>query len=321
VVLTLGDRENNMVGIYMVSSVLREAIPILEKEIGTDHTGVVVLRITSGGGLGAEVPRISDVIHNEYKPRWRTVGWIETAISAAAMSAHCLEEIYFTSEGNYGACTGFYGSLDKPVEGFQLEQSLAEMERISARGGYNTLIMRAMQVQQPLSATVLPSGEVKWYPDATSGEILVNREKEILTFDAKLATAVRFSRGVADTLPELQKAMGLQEIKWVGKDAPGVPWPVSRAERRQMDFRKQTKNDQDNLGNWYNLYESNLGVARQMPREDRGPWLGKARQYLERIKGMIRNNPNLALLQFGGRKEFEEWYKEQERLIAELARK
>jgi hypothetical protein len=321
VVLTLGDRENNMVGMYMVSSVLREAIPILEKEIGTDHTGVVVLRITSGGGAIVEIQRLSDVIHEEFKPRWRTVGWIETAISAAAMTAHCLEEIYFTSEGNYGACTAFAGSLDRPVEGLALERVLAMMECISARGGYNPLIMRAMQIQQPLSATVLPSGEVKWYPDATSGEILVNREREILTFDYRLANQVRFSRGVANTTDELAAAMGLKEIRWMGKDVPGVPWKVSRAERRQMDFRKQTRNDQDNLGNWYNLYQTNLGVAAQMPRDERGPWLGKARQYLDRIKGMIRNNPNLALFQFGGREQYEEWLKEQERRIAELARK
>jgi hypothetical protein len=268
-----------------------------------------------------EVQRISDVIQNEYKKRWRTVGWIETAISAAAMSAHCLEEIYFTPNGNYGACTGFYGSLDRPVEGFELQQSLAEMERISTRGGYHPLIMRAMQIQQPLSATVLPTGEVKWYPDATSGEILVNREREILTFDDTLARKVHFSKGTAETLDELASAMGIPEIRWVGKEVAGLPWPVSRAERRQMEFRRLAKIDEDNIGSWYNLFQTNLNVARGLPRDERGPWLGKARQYLERIRNIIRNSPNFAIFQFGGRRQFEEWYKEQERMIAELSRK
>lgn len=321
VVLTLGDRDNNMVGVYMVANVLREVIPTLEKEIGNDGTGVVVLRITSGGGYGMEVQKISDVIHNEYKKRWRTVGWIETAISAAAMSAHCLEEIYLTPNGNYGACTGFYGSLDKPVEGFELQQSLAEMERISIRGGYNPLIMRAMQIQQPLSATILPSGEVKWYGDATSGDILVNREREILTFDAKLAEKVKFSKGTAETLDDLTRLMGYKEIHWVGKKVPGTPWPISRAERRQMDFRKQVHTDEESLQSWYNLFQTNIGIASQMPRDQRGPWLGKARQYLDKIKAMVRNNPAFARNIWGGRKEFEEWMKEQERIIAELSKK
>lgn len=321
VVLTLGDRANNMVGVYMVANVLEEVIPMLEKEIGTDHTGVVVMRITSGGGYGMEVQKISDAVHNEFKKRWRTVAWIETAISAAAMSAHCFEEIYFTTNGNYGACTGFYGSLDRPVEGLELEESLAQMERISSRGGYDTLIMRAMQIQQPLSATVLPTGEVKWYGDATSGDIVVNRTGEILTFDHVLADKVKFSRGTADTLEELTTLLGYKEINWVGKKVPGVAWPISRAEKRQMDFRKQVKNDEDNLNSWYNLYQTNLGVAQGMPPAQRGPWLGKARSFLDKIKNMIRNNPAFARNLFGGRKEFQEWLKEQERIIAELAKK
>lgn len=320
-VLTLGDRANNMVGTYMVASVLKEAIPILEKEIGTDRTGVVVMRICSGGGYGVEVQRISDVVHLEYKPRWRTVAWIDTAISAAAMSAHVFEEIYFTTNGNYGACTGFYGSLDKPVEGWELEKALVQMEKISVRGGYDKLIMRAMQIQQPLSATVLPSGEVKWYGDATSGEIVVNREREILTFDHILADKVKFSKGTADTMDQLQKAMGIKEINWVGKKVPGYPWPISKAERRQMEFREKTAVDEKNLGNWFNLFQTNIGVAASLPRDQRGPYLSKAKSYLDRIRSMIKNNPNFALFQWGGPKEFEEWLKEQEKIISDLSRK
>lgn len=321
VVLTLGDRDNNMVGVYMVASVLQEVIPELEKELGTDHTGVVVLRITSGGGYGSEVQKISDVIHNEYKKRWRTVGWIETAISAAAMSSHCLEEIYLTPNGNYGACTGFYGSLDKPVQGFELEQSLAEMERISIRGGYDPKIMRSMQIQDPLSCTILPTGEVKWYGDDTSGEILVNRKREILTFDAKLAEKTHFSKGTADSLDDLARLMGYKEIHWMGKNVSGLPWPVSRAEKRQMDFRKQARTDQDSIQSWYNLFQTNVGIAAQMPRDQRGPWLGKARSYLDKIRAIVRNSPNFAIFTFGGRKEFEEWVKEQEKILAELSKK
>ncbi|MEO0631245.1 MAG: hypothetical protein AAFY46_11050, partial [Planctomycetota bacterium] len=48
---------------------------------------LVVIKIKSGGGFGLEVQKISDVIHEEFKPKFQTVAWIESAISAAAMSA------------------------------------------------------------------------------------------------------------------------------------------------------------------------------------------------------------------------------------------
>jgi hypothetical protein len=319
-VLTLGDEHNgDMVGVYMVANVLERAIPVLEKEIGTDGSGVVVLFIHSGGGYGSEVQLIADVIHNEYKKRWRTVAWIETAISAAAMSAHAIEEIYFTSHGNYGACTGFYGSFDRPVEGYELEQALFQMEKLSARGGYNPLIMRAMQVQQPLSATIDENGEVNWYPDL-SGEIIVNRAGEILTFNEKSAKEVKFSRGTADTLEDLAKLMGYQEIDWVGKQVKGLPYPVSRAEQMQRDFRKKVRTDEDNTGRYFRNYETQVQLAAGTPRENRPPLVGKARQSLETIKGMVRNNPAFARNYWGGRQEFAEWVKEQEKLLRELLR-
>ena len=189
-IITLGDEENgDMVGVYMTAEQLKKAIPYLEQELGKDGQGIVVFRIHSGGGLALEVQRLSDVIHNEYKPRFRTVAWIDTAISAAAMTAHCLEEIYFTSQGNYGACTMFSGAL-VAAKGRSLEDALVLMEKISARGGYDPLIMRAMQIQQPLSATIDADGIVHYYGDTTSGDFIVNRENEILTFNAITAAKV-----------------------------------------------------------------------------------------------------------------------------------
>lgn len=299
VVITLGDKENgDMVGVFMVAKVLRDAIPTLERELGKDKTGIVVLRIHSGGGLGSEVQKISDVIQEEYKPRFRTVGWIETAISAAAMSAHVLEEIYFTSQGNYGACTGFYGSLDKPVEGMPLQLSLAQMERISARSNWNPLIMRAMQIQQPLSAKLNEQGRIEFFGDLTSGDFVVNREKEILTFTAETAERVQFSRGRADSLEELAHKMGYQEIDWIGDRMDKVPWPVSRAERIQMEYRRQVKEDQANTSRYFTELQSNMETARSMPRDRRPPFVGKARGALNQITRMVDNNPNFTFLVF-----------------------
>lgn len=321
IVITMGDEQNgDMVGVYMVANVIERAIPVIEKELGTSGPNgdrVVVLRVHSGGGYGAEVQKISDVIQNEYKTRWRTVGWIDTAISAAAMSTLCLEEIYFTTQGNFGACTGFY-TLDKAVEGFDLEQSLAQMEKISARGGWNPLIMRSMQIQQPLSATVTKDGEVRWYADATSGEILVNRPHEILTFNADSAMRVKFSRGTADTLDGLARLMKYPEVEWVGKKVAGVPWPVAKAEQMQMDFRKKVKYDEDNTNRYFRNYQTEVGLAAQAPKPERAALVGKARQTLEQIKSMVRNNPAFARNIWGGKKEYEDWLKGEEKRLRDL---
>jgi len=321
-VITMGDEENgHMVGIYMTADILHRAIPALEEELGNDHTGVVVLRFHSGGGMGLEVQRISDVIQNELKPRFRVVGWIESAISAAAMSSHCLEEIYFTTQGNYGACVGFYGSLDKPVEGRELQDSLFEMEKISARGGYDPLIMRAMQVQQELSAHIDENGEVHWYPDITSGEIVVNRPKAILTFNAVTAAKVKFSKGTADSLEELQRAMGYQELEWVGKRVKGVPWPVSKAEKMQMDFRHQVHDDELRTNEYYTTYGLNVqAAANEQDRQKRGAFVGRARTCLDRIKHMVKNNPAFRLTIFGGRERYNDWLEEQEKLLKRLTK-
>jgi len=319
-VITCGDRDNgDMVGVYMVAEILQRAVPVIEEELGKEGDRVVALRIMSGGGYGMEVQLICDVLDYEYKSRWRTVGWIDSAISAAAMSAHILDEIYFTTQANYGACTGFYGSLDKPVQGYELEQALYQMEKISARAGYDPLIMRAMQIQQALSATIDENGNVKYYADATSGDIVVNRPVEILTFNAQSAKRVKFSKGTADTLDELSKAMGYNEVEWVGKAVKNVPWPVSKAEKMQMDFRRKVKIDEDNTNRYFGNYQTLAGLASQsQDRQQRAMLVGKARQALGQIEAMIRNNPTFARNLFGGREEYKQWHQEQDRLLREL---
>jgi hypothetical protein len=321
-VLTLGEPENlHMVGTYMTASTLRDALPTLEKELGTDKSGVAVLRIHSGGGYISEIQKLSDVIHNEFKPRFRTVGWISYAISAAAMTGHTLEEVYFTTQGSYGSCTAFAGGADRPVEGLALERILYEMEKISARGQHNPLIMRSMQVQQPLSATITPEGDVRWYPDSKSGEVVVNKDNEILTFNAKSAERVKFSAGTADTIEELGRLMGYKELHWIGRRVAGVPWPVSRSEDMQMKFRAQVNKDEQNLNRYAQNYNTYVGLATQtQDRSERGKFVGKARQAFNQIKNMVDNSPNQAAFVFGGIEAYKEWVEEQEKILRDLMR-
>ena len=141
-IITLGGGgDKDMVGIYMTSEQLKRMIPLLEAE----KVDTVVFRINSGGGMLLEIQKLSDVIHNEYKPRFRVAAWIEYAISAAAMTSHAIEEIYFLPQGSYGACTGWFGALTA-VKGRELEEVLYMMEKISARGNHDPKIMRSMQI-------------------------------------------------------------------------------------------------------------------------------------------------------------------------------
>ena len=323
-VISLGEGgDKNMVGLYMTADSLRNCIPLLEAE-GVD---TVVLRINSGGGALLEIQRLSDVIHEELKPKFRVVTWIEYAISAAAMTAHCVEEHYFMHRGSYGACTGWFGALTA-VKGRELEEVVYMMEKISARGGYDPKIMLAMQVTDDLREDGAPlsydkdpaTGEVTFYQN-TEGQHVLNTADRILTFTSKTAEASGFSKGTADTLDELAKAMGLTEVVWVGEWVDGVDYPVSRAEQFMRDFRDKTYRDSENLGQYFTTYNQAIAMARATPREDRGDFVGRARRELNKIVRMVDNNPNMALFQLGMYPDdFPDWVQEQEKLLRDLMR-
>lgn len=309
VILTL----EGMVGMQMAAKSLLDAIPELEKELGKDGNGVVVLKINSGGGFLLEIQRLSDIIHNEYKPRFRTVAWIESAISAAAMTAHCVEEIYFMPEGNYGACTGWSGALTA-IKDRDLEQVLYMMEKISARGNYDTDIMRAMQIMTPLSCTIDENGDVEWYGD-NAGQNLVNPKDRILTFNSHDAEKFRFSKGTAANIRELTALLGYEELDWVGVKKPGIDWPVSKAEEMQLKWRADTSEAEARFDEFFATYGLSIASARATANmQDRGGFVAKARRSLDHIRQIVRKHPNFGLL----RGLTPEWFEEQEEMLRDI---
>lgn len=316
-VITLGEGGGkDMVGIYMTAESLRRTIPLLEEE----NVGIVVLRIKSGGGYIREIQLLSDVIQNELKPKFRTVAWIDSAISAAAMTSHAIEDIYFMPQGNYGACTGWYGQLTA-VKDRELEEVLYMMEKISARGGHDPQIMRSMQIMEPLSASIDSNGDVKWF-NSLDGEYVVNPEGRILTFNAVDAERFRFSKGTAANLDELARAMGLTEVEWVGETRRGIMWPVSKAEEYMMKFRDTTYNDEVNTNQYVDTYQNAINAARaEQDRQRRGALVGRARNALRQIIRMVNNNPNFALTILNTMPDkFPEWVDEQEEMLRDLMR-
>lgn len=299
-----------MVGVEMAAHKLEELIPILEQEIG--EGGILVLKINSGGGFLAEILPLSDVIEHKLKPKFEVVGWIDSAISAAAMTGITLERLYFLPNGNIGAATGWYGALTA-VSGRELEEALYMMERITARGKRDPRIMRSMQVDDPLSATIDPrTGEVTWYQDEDSGEILVNPKGEILTFNSVMAEQLRFSEGIARNLDELTRLMGYEEVDWVGDWRRDLIFPVGRAERENRRWREFIDQNNQGLAVAANKYLIYLNGATGVPRNLRGRVVGKARQYLAQIKRYHDMSPKLVTVAMGlNWNLFDQWYEEQ----------
>lgn len=314
-VITLGEGgSKDMVGIYMTAEALKRAIPLLEQE----NVGIVVFHVNSGGGMLLEIQKLSDVIENEYKPRFRVAAWIESAISAAAMTSHAIEDIYFMPQGNYGACTGWFGAL-QAVQGRELEEVLYMMEKISARGKHDPQIMRSMQIMEPLSCSIDSNGDVKWF-NSLDGDHIVNPEGRILTFNAVDAEKYRFSKGTASTLDQLARAMGVPEIEWVGEWRSGYLWPISKAEELQMKFRETTYRDEVNTNQYFDTYQNAIQAAQsEQDRTRRGALVGRAREALKKIVRMINNNPNFALTILGIMPDkFNEWVSDQEEMLRNL---
>ena len=293
---------DSMVGTVISAQAFKDVIPKLEKA----GVQVVVIRVNSGGGLGLEVPKFQQLFEKEYKPRFRTVAWIESAISAAAMSPYVLEEMYFFREGNLGACTGWYGNLQN-VEGVGLEEYMIMMEEASRMGKRDPKIMKAMQVQVPLSATIdETTGEVTWFQD-TSGQYVLNSAKTIFTINSRDAVKFKFAKGVADTKEELVKAMGLSEVEWVAQDA------TDDIDQNMRDNDKSEKTFQ----NTYQKYAGAVELAAQIQDPKvRGGQIALARRYLSELRRLTNLNPNFKLM----RGTDEAWFQQQEETLRELAK-
>lgn len=290
----------NMVGTVINAAAWEKAIPLLEK----DNVDVVVVRINSGGGLSLELPRFNKLFEEKYKPKFRTVGWVESAISCAAMSPYVLREFYFMPEGNFGACTEWSGQLVASKDE-RLSDILFYMEKTSALAGRDPKIMRAMQIQEPLSADIDEAGNVTFHQN-TSGKYLINPEKRVLTLNAVNAAQIKFSLGTAATKEELVKAMGLGEVEWGGKEA--------------TDFidRNMRENDkgEKRFATIYEKYNLCVEGAKRL-QEGRQAEVGVAKRYLEEMRQISKLNQNLALMAGMG----PDWFRKQEAMLKDLLKK
>jgi len=282
--ITLGESGRDMVGTYLNAEALKRSYELLEG----DNPDIVVLHINSGGGYLHEVQYLSDVIEDHYKKSYRTVAWINSAISAAAMTALACNEIYFMTRGNFGAATGYSSTgpgQTRPVSGRALEEALYMMERISARGGYDPLIMRAMQIHTELSCDIDENGVVHWRNDL-KGQHIVNPKDRILTFNSRDAMRYKFARGIADTKDDLvRQLVGDQEWVEVGQAAAAY----------QYEYREATHRAELSMNRvWRNLQVAMQAAARANDQQDRNRHVGMARRSLTELRSHARRSSGIA---------------------------
>ena len=290
----------SMVGGVIQAKFWDQAVPLLKK----DKVDVVVVRVNSGGGALLEIDRFHKVFEEKYKPNFRLVAWIESAISAAAMSPWVIEEIYFMKDGSMGACTGFRGRLDA-MKGFELQEVLYQMEKASALGKKHPSIMRAMQIQEPLSVDFDDQGNPIWRQDE-SGSLVLNRSQRVFTFTSSSAMQSKFAKGIANDLDELAKAMNIQEWDLGGKAATDL------IDKSMRDADKGEKRVQDT----YRKYVTALGFVQQaQDRQKRGEFIGQAKRHLEDLRRIYKDNW-LASVSLGIE---EEWFRRQDQLLKDLA--
>jgi len=301
----------NMVGVQISSEAFKKAIPMLKKQ----DVDVVVVRINSGGGYTLEMEKFQKVFHEEYKKNFRTVGWVESAISAAAMSPWVLNEFYFMKKGNMGACTEWSGALVASKD-FRLEMVLAQMEEASAKGGHDPLIMRAMQIQSPLSATKDPiTGKVTWSKDATPGpnKKVINPVGKVLTINSNDAYEFGLAKGIADTKEELARVM-------LGENAEFEFVALDVSDYVDNFMREQDKAEKTVLEVAVK-YRTALQLAQQVQdRQERGAQVNLAKKQLAQLRKWVKMNPNLEfhLAGYFGALLDDEWFRIQEELLRDM---
>lgn len=180
---------------------------------------IIVLLLDTPGGAVVEMEKMHAALA-DVKKRHRLVAWIQKAISAGCATAiHC-DEIYFMTEGTAGSMTAFAGT--QSWQGEELERWLRVAGDWAELGGRNRWIAESM-IHAPilLSYDKDPvTGKVTFHNDL-SGEFILSREDENLTFTSSVAVHCGFADGIADTTEDLAKLLDLpewHEINSYGRD-------------------------------------------------------------------------------------------------------
>lgn len=251
----------------------------------TGISPIIVLEIESGGGLMLEMYNIHESL-TELKKNHRIVAWIKQAISAAAATAFHCDEIYFMTEGNLGAMTGFNAGTGQSLKGPALEQWLSDASEWAESGGRPGMIARAM-IHHPvlLSYDKDPeTGKVTWY-ESLQGEYKLSDEISNLSFSSSQALHSGFADGVADTKEQLAKFLDLAE--WNEMSRTGY--------EAYEDWNKTVSRAKVEIPRIFGRFQIIQGSAAASPEEK----IGRMIDLLEQLIMWSRRAPNVARYEAG----------------------
>jgi hypothetical protein len=178
---------------------------------------ILVLKISSNGGLVSEAELISEAIEAVAK-RHRVIAWVDKAISAGCSTAMSCDEIYFMTTGTAGSVTTLMGNRSVPEDfvfpdGTTMREHVERFVELAKRHGYSEHIARAMKFNHHMCTYDKDpkTGKVTWYGDL-SGEFKLSDANSNLCFNSSNALHSGFSKGTADTVEELARLLDLK--KW-----------------------------------------------------------------------------------------------------------
>lgn len=296
------------VGLHITAADFQEAIPLLEE----DEIDIVVIRVNSlGSGCLREVEKFHEVFR-EYKHKFRTLTWIENALSTAAMSIWVIEEQSMMPGGNIGACT-LYGPFNTRCgDDLSLDTRLELMEKASRDAWRNPLLMLAMQTFQPLSVSTDPvDGTVTYYDNAERGDIKLNDDRSILVLTAPVAEKIRFSKATAATLDELMTDIGVREYELGGEKASML---IEQTLRDATEWEKT-------FGEVYTKFTIAAEAAVKLRDDEEHAAQRRAQatiagRHLNELRQLAQQQTDTAV--WWGTDD--EWFEAHERLLKELAR-
>src|SRR5690606_15991669 len=222
-------------------------------------------------------------------------------------------ELYFMPKGNLGVGSHIWHTGSRSQTQEQLDK---QIELFAERGGKNPYLAKALVYNVPLSDDVdEATGEIN-LDQSLEGKHVLNEGEGILALNASAALQCGFSNGTAKTVEELTSLLETEhgKIVWVGEEVEGVPYPVSKAEKHQREYRKEVDYADADLGEVITKYRMELGNAQSVGVDRRGGFLKRAESYLAQIKRIVEKNPNLGVIQ----NITDDWFAQQKEVIASL---
>jgi ATP-dependent protease ClpP protease subunit len=229
---------SGVVGRTMTAAYLSRAF----EDARTRKPTVVILEIDSPGGAVAEVEKLMRVI-TDAKKDLRIVAFVRQAISAAAITALAVDEIYVSKGSVFGAATAYHTTPDGGTADVseKMKSIWMTLARSSAElGGHPTLLADAM-IDRSFPVYCTDVGGKKTYARTQiAGATLFKPAGKLLTLTANEAINCGLAAGLASDYAELAALLKVE--RWTeceGLAAALAEWRAQRisdAEKQVMQI-------------------------------------------------------------------------------------